>query len=194
MASRTWWLTGIQWAAWSVLMALIMGWLARARLKPRTTESRHTLEHPVTTLVVGLGCTVLFLALAGLSARFPGRHGSIWITMVFLVFSLLGAWLTLDYARGQHNLEPDGLRYRRAIGQSGVLRWSDVDGVRYSPGWKWFRITTKDREVVRVSAMLMGLPEFARAVLEKVHPSAIDDRTRPILEQTAAGSPPSIWG
>jgi hypothetical protein len=193
MANRAWWLSAVQWAVWGVLMALIMGWLARARLRPRPAEDRHTLEHPAATLVIGLACTAFFLAAAGLSARFSRRGDPSWPTIVLLAFVPLGAWLILDYAREQHHLEPGGLRYRRALGRSGVLRWSDVDAVRYSPGWKWFRLTATHGEVVRLSAMLMGLPEFAQTVLAEVRPGAIDDRTRPILEQTAAGAPPSVW-
>jgi hypothetical protein len=42
--------------------------------------------------------------------------------------------------------------------------------------------------------MLQGLPEFAEAVLKEVPEDRIDGEAIPILEQTAAGSPPSIWG
>jgi len=195
MPDRAWWGHGIPWALWGVLMALIMGWLARARRKPRAALNRHILEHPVPTLVVGLGCTILFLTIAGLSARFPGRNGALWITGFFLALALLGAWIVLEYFRERHRLEPGGLRYRDALSfRSGTLRWSAVESVRYSQYSKWFRITAKDGDVVRVSALVMGLPEFAQAVLAEVRPGAIDEATRPILEQTAAGSPPSIWG
>jgi hypothetical protein len=152
------------------------------------------MEHPITTLVVGLGGTPFFLAAAALSARFSRPGDPTWPTRIFLAFVPLGAWLILGYFRERHHLEPGGLRYRRALGRSGVLRWSNVDGVRYSSSWKRFRITTKAGEVVRVSAMLMGLPGFAQAVLAEVRPWAIDEGTRPVLEQTAAGSPPAIWG
>lgn len=68
-------------------------------------------------------------------------------------------------------------------------------GARDEPGdEKWFRLDGANGEVVRVSAMLMGLSEFARVVLQKVSGSSIDPAARPILEQTAAGSPLSIWG
>jgi len=42
--------------------------------------------------------------------------------------------------------------------------------------------------------MLVGLPEFARAVLANVPANVIEPETRPILEATANGNPPSIWG
>jgi hypothetical protein len=194
MASRPWWTHAIQWAVWLVLTALVMGWLARARLRPRAAGDRHTLEHPVATLVIGLVSTAFFLTLTILSARASGPGRSSWAPFVFLALALLGAWLIVAFCRERLQFEPGGLRYRRALGRSGALRWSEVAVVSYSPAWKWFRIATTDGRVVRASAMLRGLPELAQAVLAEVRPPAIDRETRPILEQTAAGSPPSVWG
>jgi hypothetical protein len=57
----------------------------------------------------------------------------------------------------------------------------------------WFLLVKIDGETVRVSALLVGLPEFARIVLEEVRPAAIEATTRPVLEQTAAGFPPKLW-
>jgi hypothetical protein len=38
------------------------------------------------------------------------------------------------------------------------------------------------------------LPEFARLVLEHVNGAAIDTETRALLEATAEGRPPSVFG
>jgi hypothetical protein len=46
--------------------------------------------------------------------------------------------------------------------------------------------------VVRISAALTGLPEFARAVLGQVPSYAIDDGTRQVLEKLAQGELPSL--
>jgi hypothetical protein len=193
MASRPWWTHLIQWAVWLALMALVMGWLARARLKPRAADDRDTLEHPIATLVTGLGSTAFFLTLTILSARASGPSRSSWAPFLFLALALLGAWLIVAFCRERLQLEPGGLRYRRALGRSGVVRWSEVAAVSYSPAWKWFRIATTDGRAVRASAMLRGLPELAQALLAEVRPPAIDGETRSILERTAAGSPPSVW-
>jgi hypothetical protein len=50
-----------------------------------------------------------------------------------------------------------------------------------------------NNKVVRLSALLVGLPEFARAALSHSDSIDIDDATRAILDQTAAGNPPNIW-
>jgi hypothetical protein len=73
------------------------------------------------------------------------------------------------------------------------LRWAQVTRVRYSQSLKWFRIEAADGAVVRVSAMLTGLPQFAQAVLAEVPEFHIDKSARPVLERTAAGFPPPIW-
>ena len=105
----------------------------------------------------------------------------------------MGVPLIAEYYLVRHVLEPDGLRYTPLIKRPGSFRWRDVKCVRYSPSAKWFRIELADRRVVRISGMLMGLPEFARAVLGAVPPSSIDLKARRLLEQTAAGSPLPIW-
>ncbi|HEU5180416.1 MAG TPA: PH domain-containing protein, partial [Candidatus Polarisedimenticolia bacterium] len=76
----------------------------------------------------------------------------------------------------------------------GVLKWDAVRRLHYSHSAKWFRIDLADGGVVRVSAMLMGLPGFAQAALGQVSAAAIDSETRTVLEATAAGNLPRIWG
>ena len=66
--------------------------------------------------------------------------------------------------------------------------------MRYSTWLKWFRLETRSGEVVRVSAMLIGLPEFTRALLDGAPADAVDAGTLEILEATARGNPPSLWG
>lgn len=65
--------------------------------------------------------------------------------------------------------------------------------LRYSHSAKWFRLDLADGWVVRISAMLQGLPEFAAAVLAQVPPAAIDGDTRTVLEATARGELPRVW-
>ena len=112
----------------------------------------------------------------------------------FCGFALLGVPLLMEYFRVHHHLEPGGMRYRSLLGKSGVLRWNEVVKVRYAPVAKWFRLEARLGDVVRVSVMLTGLPEFAQAVLQEVPVSSIEADVRALLEKTASGSPPPIWG
>ena len=79
------------------------------------------------------------------------------------------------------------------LGTTGFLRWSELKKVRYGSSMKWFRLETASGEVLRVSAMLMGLPEFAQALLKSTPTDAMDTDTLEILEATAEGNPPSLW-
>ena len=114
--------------------------------------------------------------------------------MFFLGFALLGVPLIAEYVRVRHQLEPGGMRYQSLLGKRGFVRWTEVTRIRYSEAAKGFRIGQGTGEVVRISAMLTSLPEFARAVLDGVSRERIDPKTVGILESTASGSPPSIWG
>jgi Bacterial PH domain len=102
--------------------------------------------------------------------------------------------LILDYRNARHTLTADGLRYGKMLGGTGTLRWADVQRLSYSQSAKWFRLDLADGRVVRVSAMLVGLPRFARAALGQVPPAALAPDARTVLEATAAGELPRIWG
>lgn len=94
----------------------------------------------------------------------------------------------------RHEVSEEGLAYRKMLGAKKYLKWTDVHSVRYVPAMKWFRLETRSGEVARVSAMLMGLPTFAHHLLEHVPREAIEPNTAVILQSTADGSPPSVWG
>ncbi|MBC7817322.1 MAG: PH domain-containing protein, partial [Planctomycetaceae bacterium] len=109
-------------------------------------------------------------------------------------FAALGILWVAECFRVRHRLESEGLQYRPLLGHGGSLRWMDVTSIHYSRVARWFRIKGENGDVVCVSIMLTTLPEFARAVLREVPHQRIDPATISILEATASGSPPSIWG
>jgi hypothetical protein len=175
-------------------MSVVMGWLARTRTSPRQTSQASSLAHPRSTLVVGLICAGFFLTLAVWSALLPNTTGSPLISLFFLAFAALGVPLVLDYLNARHTLTPDGLAYGRMLGAGARLRWAEVRSLRYSEAAKWFRLELADGRVVRISAMLRGVPEFAAAVLAQVPPGAIDTDTLAVLRATSQGELPRVWG
>jgi hypothetical protein len=189
MAARPWWTYVLQWGAWFVVMSLVMVWLERSRHPARSSAPATVLKYPRSYLVVGITCSVGLFALAGSSAR----DGSPLVCSMFLGFALAGLVMVGEYLRVRYRLAPGGLRYRTLLGKRGFLRWADMRRIRYSSVAKWFRIEGAQGEVVRVSAMMRSLPEFARAALADVSRDGIDPATVDVLEATASGSPPSLW-
>ena len=158
------------------------------------TSDARTLTHPPITLIVGLLCFGFFAGLVIVSNVYRNETTTWWTTAIFAGFALLSIPVVVDYFRVRHRLSDDGLAYRTLLtGTRKYLRWSDVRAVRYAPGMKWFRLETHSGDVARLSVMLMGLPEFARLVLEHAPENAIESRTRPVLQATADGHPPSVW-
>lgn len=190
---REWWVSAVQWTVWGVVMTLVMGWLARSRLKPRPRSAAGRLYHPPSTLIVGLVCFLFFAGIAILSNVYANSTTTWWTTTLFVGFAAMAIPVVLDYFLARHELSKEGLRYRGLSGRSGYLKWSDVQRVRYAPAMKWFRLETATGSVARISAMLVGLPEFARLVLAHAPRDAIDEETLPILEATARGNPPPVW-
>ena len=194
MPNQPWWQPIVQHAVWVVLMSLVMGWVAKSRLKSRPKAPAGLMVYPVSMLIIGVVCVVVFLALAVLCWLFPGKSGSPIIVAFFGGFALLGVPLILEYVRVQFRLEPEGLRYQTLSGRRGVLAWSQIAAVRYSQAAKWFRLDGKRGELIRISSMIIGLPQFAQVILAMAPQAQIDVDTRRVLQATAAGSPPSIWG
>jgi hypothetical protein len=194
MNDRPWWLDALQWTIWGVVMALVMGWLGRSRLRRQVQTESGVLRHPRSTLIIGILCFGFFTALTVLSNMFPNNTATWWTTAIFVGFALMSAPMVIEFFVVRHKVSDEGLAYRKLSGQRGFLRWSELRTVRYGAGMKWFRLETHDGVVVRISAMLMGLPEFARALLRGAPTASIDSAALPILEETAEGNPPSLWG
>jgi hypothetical protein len=89
--------------------------------------------------------------------------------------------MVADYYFARHHVSELGMDYGRMFGQRGTFSWSDVKRVRYASVMKWFAIELRSGSTVRVSAMLMGLPEFAGILRAHVPKSAIDDETYTLL-------------
>jgi hypothetical protein len=184
----------LKWTIWGLVMALVMAWIASSRLRPRPPTDVRRLVHPPSTLIIGLAGFLFFAGIAVLSNVFANRTTTWWTTATFTGFALLSLLLVADYALARHEVSEAGLHYRRLTGRRGSLGWSELRRVRYAPAMKWFRLETASGDVARISVMLVGLPEFASLLLAYAPAQAIDADTLPILQATAAGQPPSVWG
>ena len=193
MSDRSWWSVALQWAVWGVLMALIMGWLARSRFRARPTSHARRLAHPTSTLIIGVVCFLVFATFAVVSNVVPNESATWWTTLCFVGFALLSAPILLDYFIADHRVSDVGLAYTPLVGKQKYLRWSELRNVRYASTMKWFRLETRSGDVARISAMLMGLPEFAKLLLENAPGAAIESGTLDVLQATAQGNPPSLW-
>jgi Bacterial PH domain len=184
----------LQWTLWAIIMSLIMGWVARSRRQPRAAGYARRLQHPPSTLIIGLACFLFFAGIAVVSNVFANATTTWLTTTVFVGFALLALPILGDYFAARHEVSEEGLRYGRLFGAGGQIRWADLKSVRFSPAMKWFRLESQSGTVVRISVLLMGLPVFAQLLLVHTPPEAIESSTLPVLRMTAEGNPPSVWG
>jgi len=174
-------------------MSLLMGWLAKSRLRARPTLDARRLAHPSSTFIIGAVCFLFFTGIAVVSNIFRNETTTWWTTAIFIGFAILSMTMVVDYFMANHRLSEDGLAYRTLLGTRKYLRWSDMREVRYASVPKWFRLETRSGDVARISALLMGLPEFAKLLLENAPAEAVESGTLRILQATAHGHPPSVW-
>jgi len=192
MASRSdsW----LKWTLWAIIMSLIMSWVARSRRQPRPAGYARRLQHPLSTLIIGLVSFLFFAAIAVISNVFANATTTWLTTTVFVGFALLALPIVGDYFAARHEVSEEGLRYGRLFGAGGHIRWADLKSVSFSAAMKWFRLESQSGAVVRISVMLMGLPVFAQLLLVHTPPETIESNTLPVLQMTAEGNPPSVWG
>jgi uncharacterized membrane protein len=184
----------LQWALWGLLMSLIMGWIAQSRGRPRPDGSAQRLQHPISTLIIGLAGFLLFGAIAVISNVLANATTSCWTRAIFVGFALLALPILGDYFAARHEVSEEGLRYGRLFGSDGFMRWTELKSVQFSEAMKWFRLESQLGKVVRLSVMLMGLPMFAQLLLAHAPRESIEKNTLPVLQTTAEGNPPSVWG
>jgi hypothetical protein len=144
-------------------------------------------------LILGLVGFLFFSALAVLSNVYANETTTWWTTALFVGFALLALAMIGDYVLARHDVSERGLSYGRLTGPRGYLEWGDLRRVRYSQAMKWFVLETRSGKTARISAMLVGLPEFARLLLTRAPAGVIESETAAILHDTAGGNPPPIW-
>jgi hypothetical protein len=193
VSERPFWATILQWTLWGVVMSLVMGWLGKSRFRVRPTSDARRLYNPPSTLIVGALCFLLFAGLAVVSNVVPNKTSTWWTTLIFAGFAMLSLPIVVSYFAADYRVSEDGLDYRTFFGTKKYLRWSELGDVRYATGMKWFRLETHSGVLARVSVMLMGLPEFARLLLEHTPHDVIESGALLILQETAKGNPPSVW-
>jgi hypothetical protein len=192
---RPWWVGAIPLVVGIVatlVMGRIMGWLSSSRSRP-SISPKGRLVAPRSVIISAWVGALFFAGLCVLSVVFRDEDVPLWTTLVFGFFAMLGFYMVVECYRARHELQADGLVYGDTLGRGGLARWEQIVRVRYSDTGKWFRLDLTDGRVVRLSAMLQGLPEFAKEVLARVPQHTMDEKTRALLEDTAAGNLPSVW-
>jgi Bacterial PH domain len=186
------------WALWIPAMAFVMGYLAKVRMQKPADLPVGELRHPWTTLALAITGLLLFggFALVVLVVgpdEFGGRRQYFGFLGAFSGFAAAFFPVVLVHKREHYQVTDDGIQYQPPFRRGGFLKWSDVKRVRYSITNKWFRLDGVNGEVVRISVMLLGLPDFARVLFDHVSDGVIEPSAEPVLNATREGHPPSLW-
>ena len=178
---------------WVVSMTVVMRWLARGRQRAAPAAAGGRVQHHAGALVIGVVCTLFFVGVMVVASIWPDEGVNFWFHAFMTGFVLLGAYLVADYRFARHSVSEAGMDFGRPTGRRLAFGWTEVRDVRYSKTWNWFRIELQSGEVVRVSGMMTGLPEFAARVLAHVPAARIDGDSLRMLRDTANGQlPPSL--
>src|SRR5207237_7649401 len=83
------------------------------------------LQHPPSTLIIGLVCFSFFAGIAIVSNVFANATTTRLTTTVFVGFALLALAIVGDYFAARHEASRAGLRYGRLFGAGGRSRGAD---------------------------------------------------------------------
>ncbi|WP_157559325.1 hypothetical protein [Hydrogenophaga crassostreae] len=187
--------SAVQWIVWGVLMALVMGWVARSRSRARPTSQARALVQPTSILIIGIVSLVFWLAIAILSNTVGKNSTStVGTTLAFCAFAIASLPLITAYYFGRHSISDSGMDYGGMFGSRRQFIWSEVKVVTYSQGMGWFKLELESGFVARLSAMLVGLPEFARVALAHLPREKFSSEAYILLENAREGKLPNLMG
>ena len=166
-----------------VVIALVNGVVRRFHRAPEPGQLRYAWS----VMSNGVASFLFFSGIALVSSLYGNHSATIWTTVLFLGFAAMGLRAMTRYVFGAGEFTADGISYRHMIVQRGFLPWREVTTVRYGGMTPGFALSSETHRAVRISVQLLGLPAFARAVLEHVSPVAIDADTRQLLSAIVQG-------
>ena len=115
----------LQWTLWAIIMSLIMGWVARSRRQPRAAGYARRLQHPSSTLIIGLVCFLFFAGIAVISNVYANATTTWLTTTVFGGVCSAGATDRGGlFCRAARGFRGRFASYRTAV----WFRWSDSLG------------------------------------------------------------------
>jgi hypothetical protein len=190
------WLAAAPLAIWAALIRLVGLWdredrsapslmvTAPSETRPSASEQA-VLRQSRSTLAIGVVCFLFFGVITVVSNLYPNDTVTIGTTATFVGFALLGVLVILAAMIERIELGEHGLRARNMFGCWRSVRWEEVASLGFNSSMQWFYMRTHGRRVVRVSAMMTGLPVFARQALLRLAPEAIDEDLHPVLRALA---------
>ena len=112
----------MRWALWGLLVSVIMAWVERSRGRTRPARDAHRLQHPPSTLIIGIAGFLFFAAIAVVSNVYANATTHWWTTAIFVGFALLALPVLGDYFAARHEVSEEGLRYGRLLGAGDYMR------------------------------------------------------------------------
>jgi len=183
----------VKWILIGVVVVFFGRWFRRYGFRIRLSPDGTTLKQPLSFLIAGV---VGFIFWGGFTvvSNTIGKNETttIWSTTIFVFLALMSLTMIVYYFT-RHRLSAEGINYTRLHGKQGYTRWSEIHEMKYRPRLGWFQLRTEAGSTIRISATLIGLPEFAQHVLAHVPSERIDSSTGDLLTEIAAGETPKSW-
>ena len=188
-----WWMEIVKWMLIGVVVVFFGRWFRRYGFRIRLSPDGTTLKQPLSFLIAGVVGFIFYGGFTAVSNTIgKNETTSIWSTTIFVFLALMSLTMIVYYFT-RHRLSAEGINYTRLHGKQGYTRWSEIHEMKYRPRLGWFQLRTEAGSTIRISATLIGLPEFAQHVLTHVPLERINSSTGDLLTEIAAGETPKSW-
>lgn len=189
-----WWIEIGKWVLLIVAAAFIGRWFRRYGFRVRPSPDGTTLKQPLSVLITGVMGFIFWGGFTVVSNTIgKNETTTIWSTAIFVFLALMSLGVIVDYYATRHRLSPEGLDYGKLFRKRGFVRWTEIRSIRYGSRMGWFLLRAESGSTIRISALTLGLPEFAQHVLTHVPPDCLDGATKILLTEIAAGIRPESW-
>jgi len=177
----------IQWIVFVIIMTTFYALVAASRKKDLATNSSNNLSLPLYVLVSGIVCFLLFMVLLVGSLVFPNGTESIFTTVGFSFFSLLGLLLIYTYFVQKMTFTNTEIHYTRFNGKKVRISFSSITRVSYQTSMQWIVIEYNNSEKSYFSTILKGIRPFSKMLLQNINNDKIDSITHMILTRLNDG-------
>jgi len=171
----------------------LMQWVERSRLRVRPAAEARSLVQPRGVLAIGFGFLVAAAVFGFAMFDWLNVSENSWLYGAVAVLLAPGLWVIAEYYLVRHELKQEGMQFKRLFGRRGEFGWNDVEHVSFNKAMGWYRIVLRSGEKVRISFMLMGLPEFARMLLLHAPRAHVSPAAHTMLQDLAQNKLRPLW-
>ncbi len=177
----------IEWIVLGIILTTFYSLVKASRKKDLATNSSNCLSLPFYLLLIGIVSFLFFTLFLVRSLFFPNGTESVFSTVVFSFFSLLGLILIYTYFIHKMSFTTTEILYRRFTGKKVTISFSSINCVSYQANMQWIVLEYGNSKKSYFPIVLKGIRPFSTMILQNINSDKIDSVAQDVLKQLKDG-------